>query len=90
MNETVENIVQEAENYAAEQNDLFGVSYKKTYNQKLCELIAEHCIDLCKETQAIYIQNLKQTDNFYIKNMYNGGEQACKTIINKIKDSLLH
>lgn len=44
MNELIQQLSEQAENYAAEQNDKFGVSYKKTYNQKFAELIAQDCI----------------------------------------------
>lgn len=43
MNERIKELALQAENYAAEQNDKFGVSYKKTYNQKFAELIVREC-----------------------------------------------
>lgn len=43
MNEKLKELVREAENYAAEQNDKFGVSYKQTYNEKFAQLIVEEC-----------------------------------------------
>ena len=42
--ERIQELVKQAENYAAEQNDKFGVSYKKEYNQKFAELIVLECI----------------------------------------------
>lgn len=44
MNERIKELAEQAENYAAEQNDKFGVSYKKTYNEKFAELIVKECI----------------------------------------------
>lgn len=44
MNERIRELAEQAENYAAEQNDKYGVSYKKEYNQKFAELIVRECL----------------------------------------------
>lgn len=44
MNERIQELAEQAENYAAEQNDKFGVSYKKEYNKKFAELLISECI----------------------------------------------
>ena len=57
MNERIQELVKQAENYAAEQNDKFGVSYKKEYNQKFAELIVRECMQLCKDAQTGYLMH---------------------------------
>ena len=66
MNERIQKLIEQAENYAAEQNDKFGVSYKKTYNQKFAELIVAECIDKCE-----FVANMAT--------ITNTGEMARKT-----------
>ena len=59
MNERIQQLSEQAENYAAEQNDKFGVSYKKTYNQKFAELIAQDCIS---QIALIGVSNFENDD----------------------------
>ena len=49
MNERIRELAEQAENYAAEQNDKFGVSYKKTYNEKFAELIVQECSSILRK-----------------------------------------
>jgi hypothetical protein len=46
MNERIKQLATEAENYAHEQNELYGVSYILTYEQKFAELIVKECCDI--------------------------------------------
>lgn len=46
MNERIKELALQAENYAAEQNDKFGVSYKRTYNEKFAELLIRECMGI--------------------------------------------
>jgi hypothetical protein len=55
MNERIKELALQAENYAAEQNDKFGVSYKKTYNEKFAQLIVEECMRMCDVAQVGYL-----------------------------------
>jgi hypothetical protein len=43
MNQQVEKLIEQAEAYANEQNELYGVSFKQTYNSKFAELIVREC-----------------------------------------------
>ena len=43
MNERIKELAEQAENYAHEQNDKFGLSYKREYDEKFAELIVEQC-----------------------------------------------
>ena len=51
MNELIKQLAEQAENYAAEQNDKFGVSYKKTYNQKFAQLIVKETCGLIEQAE---------------------------------------
>ena len=55
MNERIRLLAEQAENYAAEQNDKFGVSYKKTYNEKFAELIVRECANVAADHEALDI-----------------------------------
>ena len=55
MNERIRELAEQAENYAHEQNDKFGLSYKREYDKKFAELIVRECIllfDGSKETKT--------------------------------------
>lgn len=41
MNERIRELAEQAENYAHEQNDKFGLSYKREYDKKFAELIVQ-------------------------------------------------
>lgn len=43
MNERIRELAEQAENYAHEQNDKFGLSYKREYDKKFAELIVREC-----------------------------------------------
>jgi len=43
MNERIKELAERAENYAHEQNDKFGLSYKREYDKKFAELIVREC-----------------------------------------------
>ena len=67
MNERIRELAEQAENYAAEQNDKFGVSYKKTYNEKFAELIVRECLKEIKdmivdESELLYPNNKQTTE----------------------------
>ena len=46
MNERIQELAEQAENYAHEQNDKFGLSYKREYDKKFAELIVRECADI--------------------------------------------
>lgn len=46
MNERIKELSEQAENYARQQNDEYGVSYKKEYDAKFAELIIRECMEL--------------------------------------------
>lgn len=52
MNTLIQELAREAENYAAEQNDKFGVSYKQTYNQRFAYLIVKKCASIAFDEYA--------------------------------------
>ena len=61
MNERIKELAEQAENYAAEQNDKFGVSYKNTYNEKFAELIVRECakrVDYWESRQGEHADDL--------------------------------
>ena len=45
MNQRIKELAEQAENYAHEQNDKFGLSYKREYDKKFAELIVRECAD---------------------------------------------
>lgn len=45
MNERIQKLAEQAENYANEQNDKHGVSYARTFKEKFAELIVRECMD---------------------------------------------
>lgn len=49
MNERIKELATEAENYAHDQNELYGVSYIRTYEQKFAELIIRECVNAADE-----------------------------------------
>lgn len=48
MNERIRELAEQAENYAHEQNDKFGLSYKREYNKKFAELITQDCSEIVR------------------------------------------
>ena len=69
MNERIRELAEQAENYAAEQNDKFGVSYKKTYNEKFAELIVREC--------ASVVENLSPGYNDYRNQIEDAFRRDC-------------
>ena len=68
MNERIQELVKQAENYAAEQNDTFGVSYKKEYNQKFAELIVQGILKRLEDEREYYANPVPyEPDDYYIK-----------------------
>ena len=49
MNERIKELAEQAENYAHEQNDKFGLSYKREYDKKFAELIVKECVGIALE-----------------------------------------
>jgi hypothetical protein len=49
MNKRIEELSDEAHAYACEQNDLYGVSYRKTFEQKFAELIVSECTKIASD-----------------------------------------
>ena len=52
MNERIKELAERAENYAHEQNDKFGLSYKREYDKKFAELIIRECIKVVDDTMT--------------------------------------
>jgi hypothetical protein len=46
MNERIKKLVARADMYANEQNELYGVSYSQTFNEKFAELVVQKCADI--------------------------------------------
>ena len=51
MNERIKELAERAENYAHEQNDKFGLSYKREYDKKFAELIIRECCDVLYDNE---------------------------------------
>ena len=49
MNERIQELAEQAEQYANEQNDKHGVRFKSEYNRKFAELIVRECIDIAQD-----------------------------------------
>ena len=47
MNQQIKELVEQADAYANEQNELYGVDFKTAYNEKFAELIVRECADIC-------------------------------------------
>lgn len=52
MNERIRELAEQAENYAHEQNDKFGLSYKREYDKKFAELIVQECAKFLEENSG--------------------------------------
>jgi hypothetical protein len=46
MNKRIQQLIDQANDYANEQNELYGLSYEDEYNKKFAELIIRECIDI--------------------------------------------
>jgi hypothetical protein len=46
MSELIKKLANEAEQYANEQNELYGADFKIEYNKKFAELIVLECADI--------------------------------------------
>ena len=46
MNERIRELANQADQYANQQNELYGVDFKTEYDQKFAELIVQECIDI--------------------------------------------
>jgi 2,4-dienoyl-CoA reductase-like NADH-dependent reductase (Old Yellow Enzyme family) len=46
MNERIKELANQADQYANQQNELYGVDFKTEYDQKFAELIVQECIDI--------------------------------------------
>lgn len=55
MNERIRELAERAENYAHEQNDKFGLSYKREYDKKFAELIVIECLASCKDAENAFL-----------------------------------
>ena len=73
MNQRIKELAEQAENYAHEQNDKFGLSYKREYDKKFAELIVRECIGCCE--QVISDPVPKSVDTWL-----NGGSQCIDEI----------
>lgn len=49
MSERIRELAEQAENYAHEQNDKFGLSYKREYDKKFAELIVRECMGIISD-----------------------------------------
>ena len=49
MNERIRELANQAENYAHEQNDKFGLNYIREYEKKFAELIVQECMKVTKD-----------------------------------------
>ena len=56
MNERIQELAEQAEQYANEQNDKYGARFKTEYDKKFAELIVRECIDKI-ETHRIPVGN---------------------------------
>jgi hypothetical protein len=54
MHERIRELVQQAENHANEQNELHGVSYRRTFEQTFAELIVQECADIAIGLSKLY------------------------------------
>jgi hypothetical protein len=45
MNERITELANQADQYANQQNELYGVDFKTEYDQKFAELIVKECFD---------------------------------------------
>jgi thymidylate synthase ThyX len=54
MNERIKKLVARADMYANEQNELYGVSYSQTFNEKFAELIVRECNQAVSEVPLFY------------------------------------
>ncbi len=52
MNERIKELVARADMYANEQNELYGVSYSQTFNEKFGELLIRKCAIIADTAQA--------------------------------------
>ena len=55
------------------------------YTEKLAELIALECMNICEERRAVYFGKRLASDVFIDKNMYAEGEATCEAIRYNIK-----
>lgn len=58
MNERIRELAEQAENYAREQNDKFGLSYKREYDKKFAELIVKEACQHLTNTGQDYAREL--------------------------------
>lgn len=85
MNERIRELAEQAENYAREQNDKFGLSYKREYDKKFAELIVRDCMTMSDELKAQYLKSRKSAIDFDEKSIYAEGEVACDVLKYKMK-----
>ena len=53
MNERIEKLAEQAEQYANEQNDKYGARFKTEYDNKFAELIVQECLEACSRANEI-------------------------------------
>lgn len=71
MNDRIRELAEQAENYAREQNDKFGLSYKREYDKKFAELIVGECLDIVANADMTELEGPDPEDVLYV---------ACKQI----------
>ena len=54
MNERIQELAEQATEYANEQNELHGVGYVITFKEKFAELIVRECIDTVSDCSVEY------------------------------------
>ena len=86
MNDRIRELAEQAENYAREQNDKFGLSYKREYDKKFAELIVRECISLCEDLKMQHKGYRMEETDFSMKNIYAEGEATCDLLQYKMKE----
>jgi hypothetical protein len=51
MNERIQELAEQATEYANEQNELHGVDYVMTFKEKFAELIVRECADISNQAE---------------------------------------
>ena len=82
MNERIQKLAEQAEEYAHEQNDKYGVSYKREYDKKFAELIIRECTQLLfDESERLYAYS-SECDNL-------GYSEEAETCAEKCMDNII-
>ena len=68
MNERIEKLAEQAEQYANEQNDKYGARFKTEYDNKFAELIVRECMELAMTEKSRYanLYNKESDQNKYL------------------------